>query len=139
MKRWFLLLTLLLGACSSGPGEDEIKQLVLARLQADLGSSVVEPAEFTVVEKEETQEGLYRIKVHYNLRFLKDFDELSSASNDDLVYDSNGKFHQDLPMMVLESRYGAFKAGDLKTEETTLWLVKTEQGWHLAQPVAPHS
>lgn len=136
MKRWFWLLALLLGACSSGPSEDEVKRLVQAHLQAELGSSLVEPVELAIVEKEETQEGLYRVAVRYQLHFMKDFAELDTASNDDLVYDGNGKFHQDLPLMTLESRYGEFKAGERRSQESTLWVVHTEQGWRLAEPVA---
>lgn len=131
-----LLLGLLLWGCSSGPGEDEIKQLVMARLQAEFGQSIATPAEFSVLDKSQQQEGLYRIEVRYTLRFVQDFDELQGERDADVVYDGNGKFHQDLTMMTLQSRYGEFHMGDTRQEETTVWLVKTEQGWRLAQPVA---
>lgn len=136
MRRGYWLLALLLGGCGMGPDEDAIRQLVQARLQAELGQDLVEPVEFRVEEKKETQEGLYRVKVHYRLRFLKDFDDLAAAHSEDLVYDSDGKFQHTLPLMGLESRYGVFHVGQIQDEQADLWLVSTKQGWRLAEPVA---
>ena len=36
--------------------------------------------------------------------------------------------------MELERKYGEFEAGQALAQESQVWMMKTEQGWRLAEP-----
>ncbi|PRM91196.1 hypothetical protein CJ672_10505, partial [Arcobacter cryaerophilus gv. occultus] len=43
-------------------------------------------------------------------------------------------FQQEMGLMELERKYGDFEAGQVLQQETDVWMMKTEQGWRLAEP-----
>jgi hypothetical protein len=54
--------------------------------------------------------------------------------DEDLVYDKVGPYQQEMALMELERKYGDFEAGHVVAQQTQVWMVKTEQGWRLAEP-----
>ena len=135
MKKWFIpLLALWLSACSSGPGVDEIESQVRARLLADSDAKLFDMSDFQVLDQSEPQDGVYLIKVSYQLHFKQGLDQLQVLQDEDLVYDKVGPYQQEMALMELERKYGDFEAGQVVAQQTQVWMLKTEQGWRLAEP-----
>lgn len=135
MKKWFIpLLACWLYGCNSGPGEEEIQSQVTARLQADTDPALFEISDFAILGKEERMEGVYLVKVSYRLHFKQGLDQLQVLHDEDLVYDRVGPFQQEMGLMELERKYGEFEAGQVLPQQADVWMMKTEQGWRLAEP-----
>ncbi|ABO91470.1 hypothetical protein WH06_18540 [Aeromonas salmonicida subsp. salmonicida] len=135
MKKWFIpLLALWLYGCYAGPGEEAIQHQVTAKLQSDTDDNLFEISDFAILGKEERMEGVYLIKVSYQLHFKLGLDQLQVLHDEDLVYDRVGPFQQEMGLMELERKYGDFEAGQVLQQETDVWMMKTEQGWRLAEP-----
>jgi hypothetical protein len=135
MKKWFIpLLALWLSGCNAGPGEEAIQSQVTAKLQAETDPNLFDISDFTVLGKEERMEGVYLVKVSYQVRFKQGLDQLQILHDEDLVYDRVGPFQQEMALMELERKYGEFEAGQALPQETEVWMMKTEQGWRLAVP-----
>lgn len=135
MKKWFIpLLALWLYGCYAGPGEEAIQHQVTAKLQSDTDDNLFEISDFAILGKEERMEGVYLIKVSYQLHFKLGLDQLQVLHDEDLVYDRVGPFQQEMRLMELERKYGEFEAGQVLQQETDVWMMKTEQGWRLAEP-----
>ncbi|MBV7437977.1 hypothetical protein D3C80_785860 [compost metagenome] len=135
MKKWFIpLLALWLSGCNAGPGEEAIQSQVTAKLQAETDPNLFDISDFTVLGKEERMDGVYLVKVSYQVRFKQGLDQLQILHDEDLVYDRVGPFQQEMALMELERKYGEFEAGQALPQETEVWMMKTEQGWRLAVP-----
>lgn len=135
MKKWFIpLLACWLYGCYGGPGEEVIQNQVAARLQADADASLFDISDFAVLGKEERMEGVYLVRVSYRLHFKQGLDQLQVLHDEDLVYDRVGPFQQEMGLMELERKYGDFEAGQVLAQEAQVWMMKTEQGWRLAEP-----
>lgn len=135
MKKWFIpLLALWLSGCNTGPGEEAIQSQVTANLQAETDPNLFDISDFTVLGKEERMDGVYLVKVSYQVRFKQGLDQLQILHDEDLVYDRVGPFQQEMALMELERKYGEFEAGQALPQETEVWMMKTEQGWRLAVP-----
>lgn len=138
MKKWFIpLLALWLYGCNAGPGEEAIQSQVTATLQADTDANLFDVSDFAVLGKEERMEGVYLVKVSYRLHFKQGLDQLQILHDEDLVYDRVGPFQQEMGLMELERKYGEFEAGQSLAQEREVWMMKTEQGWRLAEPGQP--
>ncbi|BDO10134.1 hypothetical protein KAM643c_37070 [Aeromonas caviae] len=71
MKKWFIpLLALWLYGCNAGPGEETIQSQVTARLQAGTDADLFDIRDFAVLGKEERMEGVYLVKVSYQLDWI---------------------------------------------------------------------
>jgi len=93
MKKWFIpLLALWLYGCYAGPGEEAIQHQVTAKLQSDTDDNLFEISDFAILGKEERMEGVYLIKVSYQLHFKLGLDQLQVLHDEDLVYDRVGPF-----------------------------------------------
>ena len=79
-------------------------------------------------------EGVYLVTVSYRLHFKQGLDQLQVLHDEDLVYDRVGPFQQEMALMELERKYGEFEAGQALAQESQVWMMKTEQGWQLAEP-----
>ncbi|ENC6435548.1 hypothetical protein [Aeromonas veronii] len=135
MKKWFIpLLALWLYGCSAGPGEEDIRSQVTARLLAETDANLFEISDFTILGKEERMEGVYLVKVSYQLHFKQGLDQLQVLHDEDLIYDRVGPFQQEMGLMELERKYGEFEAGQVLPQEAEVWMMKGEQGWRLAEP-----
>ncbi|ATU99172.1 hypothetical protein [Aeromonas salmonicida] len=135
MKKWFIpLLALWLYGCYAGPGEEAIQHQVTVKLQSDTDDNLFEISDFAILGKEERMEGVYLIKVSYQLHFKLGLDQLQVLHDEDLVYDRVGPFQQEMALMELERKYGDFEAGQVLQQQTDVWMMKTEQGWRLAEP-----
>lgn len=135
MKKWFIpLLACWLYGCNSGPGEEAIQSQVTARLQAETDANLFEISDFAVLDKEERMEGVYLVTVSYRIHFKQGLDQLQVLHDEDLVYDRVGPFQQKMALMELERKYGEFEAGQALAQESQVWMMKTEQGWQLAEP-----
>lgn len=135
MKKWFIpLLACWLYGCNAGPDEETIQSQVGARLQADTDPDLFDISDFAVLDKEERMEGVYLVKVSYRLHFKQGLDQLQILQDEDLIYDRAGPFQQEMGLMELERKYGEFEAGQALAQETEVWMMKTEQGWRLAEP-----
>ncbi|UBO73454.1 hypothetical protein [Aeromonas rivuli] len=135
MKKWFIpLLALWLFACSSGPGVDEIERQVRAQLLTGSDAKLFDMSDFQVLDQSETQDGVYLIKVSYQLHFKQGLDQLQVLQDEDLVYDRVGPYQQEMALMELERKYGNFEAGQVVAQQSQVWMLKTEQGWRLAEP-----
>ncbi|MEG0007768.1 hypothetical protein ACW5XF_19460 [Aeromonas lusitana] len=135
MKKWFIpLLALCLYGCEAGPGEEAIQSQVTAKLQAETDPNLFDISAFSVLGKDERMEGVYLVKVGYQLHFKQGLEQLQILQDEDLVYDRVGPFQQEMGLMELERKYGEFEAGQVLAQETEVWMMKTEQGWRLAEP-----
>ncbi|WP_421202534.1 hypothetical protein [Aeromonas enteropelogenes] len=135
MKKWFIpLLALWLYGCSAGPGEEVIRQQVSDKLMAETDASLFEISDFAILDKEERMEGVYLVKVSYQLHFKLGLAQLQVLHDEDLVYDKVGPFQQEMGLMELERKYGDFEAGQVLPQQAEVWMMKTEQGWRLAEP-----
>ncbi|WP_421190793.1 hypothetical protein [Aeromonas enteropelogenes] len=135
MKKWFIpLLALWLYGCSAGPGEEVIRQQVNDKLMAETDASLFEISDFAILDKEERMEGVYLVKVSYQLHFKQGLAQLQVLHDEDLVYDKVGPFQQEMGLMELERKYGDFEAGQVRPQQAEVWMMKTEQGWRLAEP-----
>lgn len=135
MKKWFIpLLALWLYGCYAGPGEEAIRTQVTAKLQADTDANLFEISDFAILDKEERMEGVYLVKVSYQLHFKQGLEQLQVLHDEDLVYDRVGPFQQEMGLMELERKYGEFEAGQALAQQVQVWMVRTEQGWRLAEP-----
>ncbi len=84
MKKWFIpLLALWLYGCSAGPGEEDIRQQVTAKLLAETDANLFEISDFTILGKEERMEGVYLVKVSYQLHFKQGLDQLQVLHDED--------------------------------------------------------
>ena len=128
------LLACWLYGCNSGPGEEAIQSQVTARLQAETDANLFEISDFAVLDKEERMEGVYLVTVSYRIHFKQGLDQLQVLHDEDLVYDRVGPFQQEMALMELERKYGEFEAGQALAQESQVWMMKTEQGWQLAEP-----
>lgn len=118
MKKWFIpLLALWLYGCSAGPGEEDIRQQVTAKLLAETDANLFDISDFTILGKEERMEGVYLVKVSYQLHFKQGLDQLQVLHDEDLVYDRVGPFQQEMGLMELERKYGEFEAGQVLPQE----------------------
>lgn len=135
MKKWFIpLLALWLYGCSAGPGEEVIRQQVSDKLMAETDASLFEISDFAILDKEERMEDVYLVKVSYQLHFKQGLAQLQVLHDEDLVYDKVGPFQQEMGLMELERKYGDFEAGQVLPQQAEVWMMKTEQGWRLAEP-----
>ncbi|WP_421204601.1 hypothetical protein [Aeromonas enteropelogenes] len=135
MKKWFIpLLALWLYGCSAGPGEEVIRQQVSDKLMAETDASLFEISDFAILDKEERMEDVYLVKVSYQLHFKQGLAQLQVLHDEDLVYDKVGPFQQEMGLMELERKYGDFEAGQVLPQQAEVWMIKTEQGWRLAEP-----
>ena len=129
MKKWFIpLLALWLYGCSAGPGEEDIRSQVTARLLAETDANLFEISDFTILDKEERMEGVYLVKVSYQLHFKQGIDQLQVLHDEDLVYDRVGPFQQEMGLMELERKYGEFEAGQVRTEAVVGATAESENG-----------
>ncbi|MGE6108397.1 hypothetical protein [Aeromonas sobria] len=136
MKKWFIpLLTLWLVACSAGPAVDEIEGQIRARLHGSTDAQLFDISDFQVLDQAQREEGVYLVSVSYRIHFKQGLAELRVLQDEDLVYDRAGPFQQELGLMELERKYGEFEAGQVLARQAQVWMVKTEQGWRLAEPV----
>ena len=77
MKKWFIpLLALWLYGCYAGPGEEAIRTQFTAKLQADTDANLFEISDFAILDKEERMEGVYLVKVSYQLHFKQGMEQL---------------------------------------------------------------
>ncbi|MGY3944990.1 hypothetical protein [Aeromonas tecta] len=135
MKKWFIpLLALWLYGCNAGPDEETVQRQVVAKLQAETDPNLFDISDFTVIGKEERMEGVYLIKVGYQLHFKQGLEQLQILHDEDLIYDRVGPFQQEMGLMELERKYGEFDEGQILPQEASIWMMKTEQGWRLAEP-----
>jgi hypothetical protein len=135
MKKWFIpLLALWLYGCYAGPDEEAIQTQVTAKLQAETDTNLFEVSDFAILDKEERMEGVYLVKVSYQLHFKQGLDQLQVLHDEDLVYDRAGPFQQEMGLMELERKYGEFEASQVLPQQADVWMMKTGQGWRLAEP-----
>lgn len=135
MKKWFIpLLALWLYGCNAGPDEEAVQRQVTAKLQADTDPNLFDISDFIVLGKEERMEGVYLVKVGYQLHFKQGLEQLQILQDEDLIYDRVGPFQQEMNLMELDRKYGEFEAGQVLPQEASVWMMKTEQGWRLAEP-----
>ncbi|MGC8068899.1 hypothetical protein, partial [Salmonella enterica] len=76
--------------CYAGPGEEAIRTQVTAKLQADTDANLFEISDFAILDKEERMEGVYLVKVSYQLHFKQGMEQLQVLHDEDLVYDRVG-------------------------------------------------
>ncbi len=69
----------------------------------------------------------------YQLHFKQGWNSCRCCTTD-LVYDRVGPFQQEMGLMELERKYGEFEAGQVLPQQAEVWMMKTEQGWRLAEP-----
>lgn len=136
MKSWLIpLFAVLLYGCDSGPDEQTISQQVSAQLLAAVDENTFEIKEFEVIDSSQYSDQVYRVKVAYQLVFKQSYEQLEALAKDDLTYNKSGPFQQQLSLMELERRYGQFEPGQQVAQEADVWMMNTEQGWQLAEPV----
>lgn len=126
-------LLLLLTACSSVPSDAEIKIQVAKAALEQGGEKIFALENFRKVNGLSVDKSTYIAEVEYDLVFRKGLDELTA----ELAQQSG-----DSPLAALGAgmevlgqlmQYGQFKAGDRLPRHEKYKLIKTEQGWRLAE------
>ncbi|PJG59668.1 hypothetical protein [Aeromonas cavernicola] len=135
MKKWLaLLLISSLYGCGTGPSEKDIQQHATAQLLAQTEPGLFDVSDITVLATEQPIEGAYLIKIGYQLHFNLGLTQLQALQHEDLTYDQQGPFQQALDLMDLDHKYGEFTAGQVLAQQSSIWLMKSDQGWQLAEP-----
>ncbi|HEB60165.1 MAG TPA: hypothetical protein ENJ01_13155 [Gammaproteobacteria bacterium] len=127
----FLVLPLLLVACSNVPGEAEVAELVRNRLLGEGDNAYLSVENFEKLNGYEKDANHYVVQVRYQLVFHKSLDEISAeleAQSGDSILD---QMSAGLGLMALRIRYGDFKAGDRFPVEEDVTLIRTEKGWRI--------
>jgi hypothetical protein len=114
-------------------GEEAIRTQVTAKLQADTDANLFEISDFAILDKEERMEGLSG-QGELPAPLQAGMEQLQVLHDEDLVYDRVGPFQQEMGLMELERKYGEFEAGQVLPQQAEVWMMKTEQGWRLAEP-----
>ena len=70
-------------AATQVPGEETIQSQVTARLQAGTDADLFDIRDFAVLGKEERMEGVYLVKVSYQLHFKQGLDQLQVLHDED--------------------------------------------------------
>ncbi|EKE71077.1 hypothetical protein [Gallaecimonas xiamenensis] len=135
MKHALLLgLALLLSACSRAPDTGDLHQILSRQFQRQLGPDAVMIRNLEKQDgKAESDQG-YLVDVRFDLVFLKSFDDLARQTEDKA---RNGQWlgvlGQGLSLWQLHMQYGSFQSGDVVQVQQRLELVKTDNGWDLAE------
>lgn len=130
-KIGFILLCVILTACSGKPSERLIKQLVSDAILSDGGAETYRITAFEKTNGLAKNEQTYIADVRYELTFKQSFEALSEQMIDtpsDSPFETIGSGFK---LMTMRMQYGDFKAGDNITKEDRVQLIKTEQGWRL--------
>lgn len=125
-----LTLGLLLTACSSKPGVDELKQLVAADLGATGPQAIFLVENFQKTNGYEKDDRHYVAEVNYDLVFQKSLKDIAVQAQNEPGGPLE-KMGKGMGLMTLGLLYGDFKAGDRLHREQAVTLIKTEQGWRI--------
>ena len=134
LRQFLLLMTsLFLVACSQAPAPAELSQILSRHYQRELGPQAVLVRNLKKSGGIKEDDKHYKVDVHYDLVFLKSFDELA---NDTEQRSRQGQWlkalNDGLGLWQLHLRFGKFKSGDVVKVDQQLTLIKTDDGWDLA-------
>jgi hypothetical protein len=127
-----VLLSLTLVACSGKPSDRQIEQLVSEFILSDGGAETYELSNFEKTNGLAENEQIYISDIRYQLTFKKSFGELSDQVINEPDNSPFETVSAGFKLMTMRMQFGDFKAGDSIIKEDRVQLIKTEQGWRLA-------
>ena len=129
-KLIFIVLCLvpLLAACSDTPPSSAIGKQVAASVKND--------DLYTVVDVEKTNgrkvdDNNYLAAVTYKLKFKTSYQALVNEVQQEEARNPLSAFGDAAGLSMLQTKFGAFKKGDIKSVKAEFHFVKTEKGWIL--------
>lgn len=128
-----LLTAVVTAGCSGKPSDGAIADLIAESYGTVNDEPWVEVEDFERTNGMKRDDGTYVADVKFEIQFLKDFKEVGA----ELAKSSEGnplaKAMLWAQIGALKMRFGEFKAGDRVSQVDRIALVKTEQGWQLAE------
>ncbi|MBI3346931.1 MAG: hypothetical protein HY020_06935 [Burkholderiales bacterium] len=125
-------LLLVLSGCSSKPSDGDA-----ARAFNELTTNEP-PRNFTVenvrrVDGYLRDDGLYVVKVQYDMVATADYEQVVKTLGDDAGDDDLKRWYQEVSALpAMEQKFGKFRKGQRFTRTTELLLRRSEAGWSLS-------
>ncbi|MCD6526214.1 MAG: hypothetical protein J7K75_04390 [Desulfuromonas sp.] len=129
----FVLLLIILTACTSIPSDSEIKIQVAKSVLHQGGEKIFALENFHKLNGVSVDESTYIAEVQYDLVFRKGLDELTAELKEQSSQSPLAALGAGMEILGQLMQYGQFKAGDRLPRHEKHKLIKTEQGWRLAK------
>nr|WP_320050436.1 hypothetical protein [uncultured Desulfuromonas sp.] len=127
-----LFFILILSGCSSLPTDAEIQIQVAKHVLSDNNAKIFSLENFHKVNGLSVDKQTYIAEVEYDLVFRKGLEELSEELNRTSSDNPLAAFGSGMELLAQLMKYGQFKAGDRIPHHEKYKLIKTEQGWRMA-------
>lgn len=132
MKKIILTLVIvLLGACSTKPGDKQIESLVSTHVLRERGVELFTVENFQKINGFEQDEKTYIVEVKYDLVFKKGMKEMLAQLKEESRNSPMDALKSGIGVLALQLKYGDLKSGHRINKEGKLTLIKTEQGWQI--------
>jgi len=128
----FLFVILLLSGCQSVPSDAEIQIQVAKKVLSNNNEKIFSLDNFHKVNGLSVDKQTYIAEVEYGLVFRKGLEELSEELNRTSNDNPLAAFGSGTELLAQLMKYGQFKAGDRIPHHEKFKLIKTEQGWRMA-------
>ena len=127
-----LFLTSCLSGCQTIPTDAEIQIQVAKHVLSDNNAKIFSLENFRKVNGLSVDKQTYIVEVKYDLVFRKGLEELSEELNRTSNNNPLAAFGSGMELLAQLMKYGQFKAGDRIPHHEKYKLIKTEQGWRMA-------
>ena len=131
-----LLFVVLLTACTSVPTDAEIQIQVAKTVLQQNNDKIFSFENFHKVNGLSVDTTTYIAEVQYDLVFRKGLEELTEELNSTSSSDPIAALGSGMELLGQLMKYGQFKAGDRLPRHEKFKLIKTEQGWRMADDFA---
>nr|WP_320116590.1 hypothetical protein [uncultured Desulfuromonas sp.] len=128
----FVFLILLLSGCQSIPTDAEIQIQVAKKVLSHNNEKIFSLENFHKVNGLSVDQQTYIAEVEYDLVFRKGLEELSAELNRTTSDNPLAALGSGMELLAQLMKYGQFKAGDRIPHHEKFKLIKTEQGWRMA-------
>lgn len=132
-----VLTAVLLSACTSPPSDEHIKIQVARHILPQAGEEIFSLENFRKIDGLLTHDDNYIVEVSYDLVFRKSLDEISVQLSDEAKHAPFVAMDKGLELFSKVMKFGNFKAGERIHRTEIYRMVKTEQGWRLADDFNP--
>ncbi|MBN2643916.1 MAG: hypothetical protein JXR59_00395 [Desulfuromonadaceae bacterium] len=127
-----LLFITLLWGCDRAPNDEQLRRQIGARVLQNEQAELFSLENFHKMNGFKRDDGSYIAQVSYDLVFRKSAEEWAEELEQNASSAPLAALGHSVAFMGQVMQYGNFKAGQRITREEKYRLVKTEQGWRLA-------
>ena len=128
-----LLLIGIVQGCSNAPSDDDVQSIVSQNILNDGFGDLFKIDGFVKTNGFQQSDNIYIADVEYDLVFQKSFIEVIREIRENPTGPQYGLFGSKLLLTTIQARLGQFNAGDKIHKKDKITLIKTEQGWMIAQ------